>query len=196
MMKKFPLLTQHNQEALNDALHYMNMAELKDICSGLNISHAGMKAVIIARIMHFLETGKILAEPEIPAISRAQKNQVVLLRPESLILYGSHKNDLATRLFFKRLIGEHFHFTAVGHDWIRERWLEGNPPTYQEFADFWEEARKANAVCPKQEWAYLSFIQRFVAQNQNASRVEITVSWKIEREKKVKEAKMILAKIF
>ncbi|MBS1987931.1 SAP domain-containing protein [Candidatus Dependentiae bacterium] len=194
-MKKFPLLSKHDQQALNDAQHYMSMAELKHVCLALKLPHAGMKAAIIARIMHFIETGKILAEPVIPDISRAKKHQVVLLKPESLILYGSHKNDLATRLFFKKFIGEHFHFTAVGHDWIRARWLEGKPPTYQEFADFWEEARKANTICPKQEWAYLSFIQRFVAANPNASRPEITVSWKIEREKKVKEAYVLLKKI-
>lgn len=194
-MKKFPLLNKHDQKALNDALHYMNMAELKGVCVELKLSHAGMKAVIIDRIMHFIETGGVLAEPEIPDISKAKKRQVVLLRPESLILYGTHKNDLATRLFFKKLIGEHFHFTAVGHDWIRARWLEGNPPTYQEFADFWVAAQTANAVCPKQEWAYLSFIQRFVAEKPNASRVEITLNWKIEREKKVKEVRLLLKKI-
>lgn len=183
-------------QTLHDALHYMNMKELKDVCLELKLPHAGMKAAIIARIMHFLETGNILAEPEIPEISKAKKNQIVLLKPESLILHGSHKNDLATRLFLKKLIGEHFHFTAVGHDRIRERWLEGKPPTYQEFADFWQEARKMNKVCPKQEWAYLSFIQCFVQENPRASRAEITISWKIEREKKVQEAIMILKDIY
>lgn len=156
--KKFLLLKKKDQQILHDALHYMNMAELNDVCSELKIPHVGMKATIIARIMYFLETGKILTEPIILDISRAKKHQVVLLRPESLILYGTYKNDLATRLFFKKLIGEHFHFTAVGHDWIKVRWLEGNRPTYQEFADFWEEARRLNKICPKQKWAYLSFI--------------------------------------
>lgn len=188
-------LTKQDLKALHDALHYMNMKELKVVCADLKLPHIGMKAAIIDRIMHYIKTGKILTEPVIPDVSRAQKNQVVLLKPESLILHGSYKNDLATRLFFKRLIGEHFHFTAVGHDWIRERWLQSNPPTYQEFADFWEEAESLNKVCPKQEWAYLSFIQRFVEKNPRAPRVQITVAWKIEREKKVKEAKKILKDI-
>ncbi len=192
MMKNFLLLKKEDQQALYDALHFMNMKELRDVCHSLKLPHPGMKAAIIARIMHFLETEKILTEPIIPEISRAKKHQVVLLRPESLILHGTYKNDLPTRLFFKKLIGEHFHFTAVGHDWIRARWLEGKPPSYQEFADFWEKARKLNRVCPKQEWAYLSFIQRFIAQNPRATGAEIMVSWKSEREKKVKKARALL----
>ena len=192
--KKFPMLNKSDQKILHDALHYMNMKELRDLCDDLKISHIGMKAVMIERIMHFIKKGEILAEPVIPEVSRAKKKQVVLLKPESLILYGSHKNDLATRLFLKRLIGEHFHFTAVGHDWIRARWLEGNPPTYQEFADFWQEAKRTNAVCPKQEWAYLTFIQRFTQKNPKASRPEITWAWEVERQKRVEQVAMIVMK--
>jgi len=194
-MKKFPRLNKSDLKILNDALHFMNMKELKLTSADLRLAQTGMKALMIARIMHFIKTGEVLVEQEIPAISRAKKGQVILLKPESLILDGSYKNDLATRLFFKRLIGTHFHFAVVGHDWIKARWLEGNPPTYQEFANFWQEAKAQNKVCPKQEWAYLSFIQRFVAQNPNASRAQITHGWNVERERNVKQAHMLLKKI-
>lgn len=182
-------------KALNDSLHFMNMKELRLVSADLGLEHRGMKSLIIDRIMHFIETGKILAEQKIPEISRAKKGQVISLNPENLILYGSYKNDLATRLFFKKLIGQRFHFTAVGHDWIRARWLEGKPPTYQEFADFWQEAKSQNKVCTKQEWAYLSFIQRFVEQNPHASRSEITRAWKVERERNVNQVRMLLKKV-
>lgn len=194
-MKKLPRLNKCELKALNDSLHFMNMKELRLVSTDLGLEHRGMKSLIIARIMHFIETGKILAEQKIPEISRAKKGQVISLKPENLILYGSYKNDLATRLFFKKLIGQHFHFTAVGHDWIRERWLEGKPPTYQEFADFWQEAKDQNKVCPKQEWAYLRFIQRFVEQNPHASRSEITCAWKAERERNVNQVHMLLKKV-
>ncbi len=55
-----------------------------------------------------------------------------------MILKGSYKNDLKTRLFFKNIVGDHFHFTAFGIDWINEKWMEGNPPTYRDYATMWQ----------------------------------------------------------
>ncbi|XVN42631.1 MAG: hypothetical protein RCG15_08655 [Candidatus Rickettsia vulgarisii] len=65
------------------------------------------------------------------------------LHPNTLMLKGSYKNDLRNRQFFKQLIGEHFHFTAIAIDWLNDRWMQGlpPPPTYQEFLE--NSSRKA-----------------------------------------------------
>ncbi len=49
--------------------------------------------------------------------------------------------------------------SAFGIDWLNERWMDGNTPTYQEFADMWEAGyrrRKERGEKPKEEWAYIS----------------------------------------
>lgn len=181
-----------NQKELFDALYFMSPAELKKICEKYSLPTNGMKGDIINRLKHFFETGKILLLPKIPAHAKAQPGKTYPLSAQTLILKGAYKNDLKTRLFFKKLIGPHFHFTAFGLDWIRQRWLAGKPPTYQQFADFWHnenQRRKKENVQPKQEWAYLSFIQRYLAKHPNAKRAEIAKKWKEER--KIQTAKVL-----
>jgi len=100
--------------------------------------------------------------------------------------------------FFKKLIGQHFHFTAFGQDWILSRWREGNPPTYSEFAKFWQEEylrREKSEANPKKEWAYLNFIRQFHKEYPDASKQDITKEWERKRKEKFKQAKSILDRI-
>lgn len=183
---------------LFDALHYMNMKELRTFCKIHHIPSTENKAALIEKIMHFVKTGKILPVKEFPANVFAKKGMLYPLEPNTKILQGSFKNDLKTRNFFKKLIGDHFHYTAFGIDWIEERWFAGNPPTYQEFATMWQkeyEYRKQTKVQPKKEWALLNFIQRYQKQFPNASKQEVMREWKMEREKQVKQAQEILKKV-
>jgi hypothetical protein len=123
-----------------------------------------------------------------PEISKAKKNQQYPLKPETLMLIGSYKNDAKTRAFFKQLIGPHFHFTSFGIDWINARWKAGNPPTYQEFADMWQyeyQKRKKQPVEPKKEWALINFMQCYAVEHPYASKEEAMKAWKIARAEKV-----------
>ena len=68
------------------------------------------------------------------------------------MLKGGYKNDLKTRIFFKSIIGDYFHFTAFGIDWLKEQWMKGEPPTYKKFADMWTKEyayREANGSSQK-----------------------------------------------
>ncbi len=107
---------------------------------------------------------------------------------------GSYKNDLATRNFFKELIGDHFHFTAQGIDWLRERWLEGNPPTYADFANEWRaeyERNKKQKRLPKQEWAYIRFVQEYMQHFPSASKKEVNAAWKAKRQECVQKIRAL-----
>ena len=117
---------------LFEALYFLKMGELKALCQKLHLPYSCKKGQIIDTIKHFVSTGKVLEIPEIPTISKAVKKQSVALAPDTRMLLGSYKNDAKTRAFFKKLIGNHFHFTAFGIDWLNERWQAGKPPTYQE----------------------------------------------------------------
>ncbi|GAB4184718.1 MAG: hypothetical protein Tsb0015_01090 [Simkaniaceae bacterium] len=64
--------------------------------------------------------------------------------------------------------------------------MEGDPPTYLEFARMWEEEykkRKMMSVSPKKEWAYINFVQNFLKHNPSAGQEKINKSWQAEREK-------------
>ncbi len=188
-------MSQKNISELQTALHYLNMGELKDVCEHLHIPFSGKKGEVIRRILYFLKSGEILTSPLIPAVSKAKKGVAYPLSPKTLILLGSYKNDQNTRLFMQKLVGTHFHFTAFGQDWIKEQWLAGTPPTYQEFANFWQreyETRQKRTATPKKEWAYLNFIQHYLEKNPNAKRKEIADAWKKERLAQVKKAQKIL----
>ena len=184
---------------LFQALYFLKMAELKDLCLQLHLPAKGAKGELIDRIKHYITTGSILPTAEIPEISKAQKNHIYPLKPNTLMLIGSYKNDAKTRAFFKTLIGSHFHFTAFGIDWLNERWKQGKPPAYQEFADMWQheyEERKLSKPAPKKEWAYITFVQQYLEQHPNASKTEIMDAWNTIREAKVALVHASLKEIF
>ena len=172
------------RDALYESLHFLHVGELKALCCRLDLSEKGPKVRLIERIMIFVTQGCRQDEPVIPRVSCIQKGKEYPLARTTLILKGSYKNDLKTRLFFKSIIGDHFHFTAFGIDWINARWFAGNPPTYQEFADMWiteSEKRVLEGSVPKKEWAYINFTQKFIAQVPKASRHELLHAWETER---------------
>lgn len=190
-------MSSKNLAELEVALNYMLMEELKEVCGSLNLPHAGKKGEVVRRILHFVKVGKVLGTKSLPAVSKAIRGESYPLRAETLILSGSYKNDLGTRLFMQKLVGEHFHFTAFGQDWIRGRWMAGRPPSYREFADFWQgelAARRDKRAEPKKEWAYLNFSQSYLAKVPHASRGEIVEAWKKKRLVQANKAKALLKK--
>lgn len=180
------MINHDNQSILKETLNFLHVSELRVICSKLSILDKGNKKYLITRILHFIKTGEILIEPKVPKISCAKRGIIDPLHPNTLMLKGSYKNDLRNRQFLKSLIGKHFHFTATGIDWLNERWIQGNPPTYQEFADIWQSQyikHKDNPNSPKEEWAYINFTQDFLSKNPKSSLEDIIKNWKIYREK-------------
>ena len=183
---------------LEKSLFYLKMNELRKICLEFKISNKETKVKLIKKILLYAKTGKITASPKMPKNSIANKSQHYPLKPETYILYRSYKNDYATRVFFKSIIGNHFHFTAFGIDWINKLWMDGNPPTYLEFATFWQkeyERRKIKKDPAKKEWAYINFVQDYIKKYSEASREEILNAWNKEREKHLKYVGKILTRI-
>ena len=181
---------------LFEALYFMKVKELEDLCEHLQIPIDGPKGEIIERIKHFVNTGERMPITPLPEISRAQKNKEYPLQPGTLILFDSYKNDAKTRAFFKKLIGNHFHFTSFGIDWINARWKAGNPPTYQEFAHMWQKEvdRRKNTppAEPKKEWAYINFLQQYSIEHPTATAAQARIAWKKERDAKVQQVMEIL----
>lgn len=174
-------LTKEKQLVLNDALYYMKMDELKKACVILSLPNHGKKIDLITRIITFVQSGKIITSPTIPKESRSTSHPAQPLTMSSLMLYGSYKNDARTRTFFKKLIGPQFHFTAFGIDWLNDCWLRGEPPTYQEFANYWIKETKHREQIkprPKDEWKYINFLQQMNKENPLLSKKELMDRWK------------------
>lgn len=191
-------LSKKEKDNFFEALYYMKMAELKSFCQKHAIPLQGKKGEILSRLKNYLLTGKINQPKSLPDISKAKPKKLYPLAINTKILKGAYKNDLTTRNFFKKLIGEHFHFTSFGQDWILNRWREGKPPTYGQFAKYWQKEflqRQNSEVNPKQEWAYLNFIRQYKKQTPHLSKRNISLAWKKTQQTKAKIAEAILSKI-
>lgn len=172
--------------ALKQSLLFFHVSELRELAEFLSLESFGNKMGLILRVLHYLETGEKLKVLKFPKESCAKKGENYSLQEQALMVKGAYKNDLKTRLFFQKIIGSHFHFTAFGIDWLNERWLKGSPPTYKEFAEMWQEEyqrRKISPASPKEEWAYIRFIQAFVRDFPEASRESAHKAWNEERER-------------
>lgn len=192
MFKKF---SQTEIDQLRISLLYMNMTELRYVSRFLHLPPNYTKLNLIERILLYVSSGIRSEQPRIPDVSRGTSKKSEPLMPHEKMLYGIYKNDAKTRLFFKQIIGEDFHFTAFGIDWLKDRWMQGNPPRYQEFADYWRaESQRRNVTKeqPKEEWAYLNYAQDFLRANPNASHAQIIAAWKNERKKQVEKAYSLL----
>jgi len=184
-------------DKLTTSLHYCTVEELKEIGNQLNITLSGKKANLIAGIVNFITTGKQLLQEKIPAVSCKRPGKQYPLTPDTFIVYGAFKNNLATRIFLKKLIGDHFHFTAFGQDWIRQRWINSNPPTYAEFADFWQSEyakRKGKQLLQKPEWAYLNFLKKYKDKNPHLPRELVIAAWQGYRLRHKKNALALIKK--
>lgn len=176
-------------EKFVDNLHYLYVAELRELAERFDLDTRYKKAELIAKIAAYVKTGEKILPAGYPKSSLAH-GIIPPLLPESKMLKGAYKNDLATRGFFKKLIGSHFHFTVFGLDWLERRWQEGKPPTYQEFADMWAEEyelRKKFPAPPKAEWKYIMFVQDYLKKNKNCFREELLNAWNRARVKAVKD---------
>lgn len=186
------------QEQLSQALLFLHVDELKEIVHDFDLHEKGKKIELITRIIHFLTTSEKITTPPFPATSCGKAIKNIQITPQTKMLKGQYKNDLQARLFFKKLIGDHFHFTAFGVDWLNEQWMQGAPPTYQEFANMWQkhyEEQKANPLPAKAEWAYINFIKNFLAAHPHADRDTVMHAWHTERLKQVAWINNFLSKI-
>ncbi len=176
-------------------LFMLSMIQLRALCQRFGLSATGKKVFLIESLKQYLITGTRLNPTALPVVSCAQKGLKGELHGEARILAGQYRNDLRTRLFMKSLIGDHFHFTAAGIDWIRACWEQGKPPTYKEFAVWWqaEYAVKDTQRSLKQEWAFLTFVRVYREEHPDISQREIMNHWKAHQAQAVARVQEILA---
>lgn len=190
-------LSSRDLAAIDHSIFFLKVGELRKLCERFGLPFNATKKILIDRILTFLKTGGSVQECKIPERVKG-KERVLPLQSSMKMMFGSYKNDLVTRIFMKKLVGDHFHFTAFGIDWLKEQWLDGKTPTYAEFAKFWDkeyEHRKTTKAEPKKEWALMCFALDFRQKNPKATRRQVIFAWATERAKQVAVVMNIIKKI-
>lgn len=190
-------LTSTEQKDLTATLNYCTLEELMELCNTHSLSRDGVKSELIARILHHATTFKQKKKMMLPEVSLAKRGRNYPLHKNTLVLKGSFNTNAATRRFMQKLVGEHFRFTPTGQEWVASQWQKGKPPTYEEFARFWQQDYKRREKNKRQSdtnWAHQGFVQSFVSKNPEADEAEVEVAWQKLRSKMVAQAHEFIAK--
>ncbi len=152
-------------------LNYLNMQEIKKLCSQLNIPYkihyeyetqvrssgeVDRKDIILARIRQFIENGSCTGKTIYPAnvVSFAPLNSP--LKANDLVYYGQYKTTQKPILkLMKSLTNNQFKFGAISQIVIRDFWRTGKAPSYLQFAHAWTKALRDHDK-PRPEWAFLT----------------------------------------
>jgi len=165
-------LRKNEQRELMNDLNYLNLGEIKKLCKRHSIpyrifvrdengkkratSEEDRKGVILKRVRHFLETGRVLPETcfsaSVVCFDPLPKN----LGASDQLFYGQYdKTNRSMIALLKNLTGGKFRNGAIARILARDFWTRGEAPTFRQFADAWLDA-SVQHTRPNPEWAFLS----------------------------------------
>lgn len=180
-----------DKKKLKEAIYFLKVEELKQLIVQLNLGKpTGRKNDLIVTILsHFkikAQDHTVLGDYKLPNKHKAN------VTSETHIIPGKYTNGKKSREIFKELIGEHFHFTVYGMEWIKKCWEAEIYPSYNEFSQFWESEyhrRKSGS-----DFKSLSTNRRvvFFRANKGLGKVELEAKWELERARNVAIVKNIL----
>jgi hypothetical protein len=149
---------------------YWLKAELTVFCREVGLSTSGSKQELTARISQYLRTGKIEASTprKSPKTASTQADE-----PPSLatVITANYRSTEAIRAFFKRVIGENFHFCVAFQQYFKANIGK----TFADAVDYWyqlEAQRKdptyQTEIAPQFE--YNRFTRAYFADPANAGK--------------------------
>jgi len=164
-------LPQPERQALLDDLNYLNTEEIKSFCTRHSIPFRivfespdgcrtakdhDRKGIVLGRIRHFLETGKVLPATRFPAAVVRVDPPPEILSPDDRLFYGQYdKANCGLTGLLEDLTGGQFRNGAIARILAHEFWSAGRAPTFREFAAAWLRAVNEHTA-PNPEWAFLS----------------------------------------
>lgn len=125
-------MTKADQKKFQESIYYLKVDELKRVCGRLGLAQTGSKAELIQSVFKFYGL------KEKTLLPKSFEKYAGKLSQETHILPGYYSNGQKSREIFKQLIGDHFHFTTYGMNWIKSQWVDEKYPTYKQFARFWQ----------------------------------------------------------
>ena len=158
---------------------YWLKQELIDFCKKHKIYTSGAKADLTKRIKSFLEKG--IVENVVKNKSYKNRDSDKDIRLDTKVI--NYKNDLKTRFFFKKHIGNHFHFTAHLMKFIKNKHETGKEITYEDLIKEWKDEykRKQNPDYKTKigkTFEYNQFIRDFFTNNKGKKLSDAIRAWK------------------
>ena len=195
-------LNKNEQARLLAEMNYMNLEELRGFCSERGIPYkilaeypdgkvkatkdTDRKPIVLARVRHYLATGKVGAATCIPAKIVRDDDPPAKPGPRDRLYYRWYAKEHAGVIrSLRELTGGRFRDGAVARVVVMEFWTRGEAPTLAEFARAWTKANANGDWLLTAEYAYLTDLQRKQAGS----------DWKSLRKAKAKSALEILGNL-
>jgi hypothetical protein len=195
-------LTKDEQARLLEELNYLNLEEIRGFCSGRGIPYkilaqypsgkvkatkdTDRKPIVLARVRHYLATGKVGQPTCIPAEIVRQDDPPARPEPRERLYYRWYsKEHTGIMRSLRELTDGRFQNGAVARVLAMEFWTRGEAPTLEEFARAWTRAKADEHRLLTAEYAYLTDLKHKRAGTE----------WKSLRKAKAKSALQTLAKI-
>lgn len=177
-------LNQKNLQALESAIYFLKVTELKQLCESHALCAKGSKQDLINTLLCFAKGEGAATLNAIQSSAEKSLRANADNFDESIYMVpGKYRNNRASRTILTELIGRHFTFTAYGMDWVKAEWHAGRCPSYLEFADYWQteyERRKARGdFASKQTLQRVNFFRTM--KEKNLSREALEAAWAKKR---------------
>lgn len=195
-------LTKDAQALFFEELNYMNLGEIRGFCSSRGIPYKILaehpngkvratkdidrKPIVLARLRHYLATGKVDPPTCIPAEIVRHDPPPARPGPRDRLYYRWYSKEHAGII---RSLGEltdgRFRDGAVARVVAMEYWTRGEAPTLAEFARAWTRAKADQHRLLTAEYAYLTDLKHKRAGG----------DWKNQRRAKAESALQTLGRI-
>lgn len=154
--------------------YYFLKDELKDFCRSEGLKVSGSKEDLEKRIMHYLETGEVLDEPEVRKGSTETLSEISL----DSKLGENFRCSEDKRAFFESHIGKGFKFKVKFQKWLKE-----NPDkTYQDAIGAYLEIQSSNEKTEiAKQFQYNQYIRDFFEDNDDKSLDDAIRCWKYKK---------------
>ncbi|WP_395338079.1 hypothetical protein PN836_010575 [Ningiella sp. W23] len=183
------------------SIYFLKVPELKALAQKAALSPKGSKQTLINTLLHFIEpntkeqTSSSAKTSCLPRLSAVALSKIkVDYDPNQYIIPGVYSNNKKYRALFKNMIGPHFSFKSYGMDWIKDKWKSGEYPSYEEFANYWQqeyERRKTDdSFSSPDTLQRVNFFRMMKGKGHTKEALE--ASWKEKRELHARYAKQYL----
>ena len=195
-------LTKDAQARFLGELNYMNLEEIRGFCSDRGIPYkilaeypngemkatkdTDRKPIVLARVRHYLATGKVGQPTCIPAEIVRQDDPPAKPGPRDRLYYRWYSKEHAGILrSLEKLTDGRFRDGAIARVVAMEFWTRGEAPTLAEFARAWTQGKANQHTLLTAEYAYLTDLKHKRAGG----------DWKSVRKAKAQSALQTLARI-
>jgi len=161
---------------------YWLKKELTTFCKSQGIDISGGKIEIKQRIIQFLETGKITKKKASisKSFSKFDWNKEELF-PHTIIT-DNYKNTENVRTFFKKQIGEYFHFSVDFMNWMKTnegKLLSDAISEWKRLSLLKKDKNYQTEISPQFE--YNKYMRAFLADNPDKTSKEAMKFWNLKK---------------